>query len=216
MSFELITSGPSNSSGQNPQATPNGLAFDKQNNLLATVGIAGLEQLCEAIIQSLQEQTALTAITAAQNLISLNLNSYLLNRTNRNVRIRGRGIYTSPGTTTPTITLAVVLGSTSLVSITTAGISSTASTNMPFAFDFNLSVATPGGSAAQIEAHGEVKANISANTPAAAAAVYLDTNTAVVGSLNLQQALTLNVTIAASSTVTSAQLLSAQIELGGN
>ena len=87
---------------------------------------------------------------------------------------------------------------------------------MPFSFDFSLSVAAGGASAATIEAHGEVKINITANTPAAAAATYLDGNTAVIGSLNLEQALTLAVTIAASLTVTSAQLLFATIEVSGS
>lgn len=215
--FETITSGPSNSTGQNPQAAPNGMAFDKLNNLLATVGVAAVEQLLHATILTLQEQTALTAVTTAQNLISQALTSWLLNRVGRNLKVKGRGIYTSPGTTAPQLTIALTLGGTSMVSIQTAALSTTASTGMPFEFEFTLSTAVAGGgTAASIEAHGEVKCNISANTPAAAAAVYLDANSAVVGSLNLEQALTLDVTIAASLVVTSVQLLFATIEVSGS
>lgn len=214
--FETISSGPSNATGQNPAAAPNGLALDKQNGLLSIVGSAGLEQLLTAVFTTLQEQTALTAITTAQNLISASLASWFLNRANRNIKIRGRGIYTTPGTTAPVPTLAVTLGGTNLVSITLPTLSTTASTNMPFGFEFDLSVAATGASAATIEAHGKVIANITANTPAAACGVYLDDNTAVVGSLNLEQALTLNVTIASTLAITSAQLLWATIEASGN
>jgi hypothetical protein len=214
--FATITSGPSNASGQNPSGVPNGLALDKQNALLSAIGTSGQEQLLTAVIVTLQEQTALTTITTAQKLITQALNAWLLNRVGRTVRVKGRGIYTSPGTTTPVLTFALKLGSTSLVSIATAALSATASTNMPFEFEFTLSTAVAGGAAAQIEAHGKVACNITANTPAAAAATYLDGNTAVVGSLNLQQALELDVTIAADLTVTSAQLLYATIEVSGN
>jgi hypothetical protein len=211
--FETLTQGPSNATGQNGNAP--GLALDSKNGLLAAIG-AGGEQLLTAAILTLQEQTALTTITTAQNLISQALNSWLLNRVNRTLRIRGRGIYTSPGTTAPVLTFALNLGATNLVSITAAALSTTASTNMPFSFEFSLSVAAAGGSAATIEAHGEVKLNITANTPAAAVASYLDGNTAVIGSLNLQQALTLALTIASTLSLTSMQLLFAQIEVSGN
>lgn len=215
--FETISSGPSNASGQNPGAAPNGLALDKANNLVCSVGTAGTEQLLTAVIKTLQEQTALTAITTAQNLLSFTAPAFLLNRLNRTLRIKGRGIYTTPGTTTPAVTLAVNLdGTTSLVSIATAALSGTASTNMPFEFEFTLSTAATGSAAASLECHGKVACNISANTPAAAVATYLDGNTAVVGTLNLQTQHVVNVTIAADSAVTSAQLLFATIEASGN
>jgi hypothetical protein len=214
--FQGITSGPSNASGQNPLATPNGLVLDNQNNLVSSVGISGVESLLEAALLTLQEQTALTSISTAQNLIAFALNSWLLNRLNRTLRIKGRGIYSFAGGSTPTITLALLLGATSLASITTAAINTAASTNLPFDFEFLLSVAATGSSAAEIEAHAKLAINITANTPAAAVATYLDTNTAVVGSLNLEQALDLYVTIASSGTLSSAQLLFATVEALGN
>lgn len=215
MAFDYITEGPSNATGTNPNG-PNGLGLDKQNNLVSSVGLSSSEQLLSAVIATLQEQTALTTITTAQNLISEALNSWLLNRVGRTIRIKGRGIYTSPGTTAPVLTFAVTLGGSSLVSITAAALSTTASTNMPFAFEFSLSVAASGATVASIEAHGELKLNITANTPAAAVATYLDGNTAVVGSLNLEQGLTLDVTLASTLTLTSAQLLFAQVEVSGS
>lgn len=215
MAFDYITEGPSNATGTNPNG-PNGLGLDKQNNLVSSVGLSSNEQLLSAVIATLQEQTALTTITTAQNLISEALNSWLLNRVGRTIRIKGRGIYTSPGTTAPVLTFAVTLGGSSLVSITAAALSTTASANMPFAFEFSLSVAASGATVASIEAHGELKLNITANTPAAAVATYLDGNTAVVGSLNLEQGLTLDVTLASTLTLTSAQLLFAQVEVSGS
>lgn len=216
MSFEAITSGPSNATGQNPAAAPNGLALDSQNNLLASIGKSATEQLLSAVILTLQEQTALATITTAQNLISQALNAWLLNRVGRNLRIRGRGIYTSPGTTAPVLSFALNLGASALVTITAAALSTTASTNMPFEFDFLLSVAAAGASAASIEAHGKLALNITANTPGAAVATYLDTNTAVIGSLDLETAQTLTVTIASTLTLTSMQLLHATIEASGS
>jgi hypothetical protein len=215
MAFEYITTGPSNASGDNSNG-PNALGLDQQNNLVSSVGTSFTEQLMSAVLAVFQEQTALTTITTAQNLLSQALKSYFLNRLNRTLRIRGRGIYTSPGTTAPVLTFAVTLGGTSLVSISAAALSITASTNMPFEFDFSLSVAATGNAAAEIEAHGSLKINISANTPAGAIAEYLDDNTAVVGSLNLGEALTLDVTIASTLTLTSAQLLFATIEVSGS
>lgn len=217
MSFEVITSGPSGPSGQNPQATPNGLAFDKLNSLLAVVGISGLEKLLTTIVTTFQEQAALNAITTAQVLLTQPLPAWMLNRLGRNLKIRGRGLYTSPGTTAPVVTLAVLLGATTLVSITLPALSTTASANMPFEFEFDLSVAAAGAAdAAEIEAHGKVTANITANTPHAACAVFLDENIAPVAAVNLESALALEVTIASTLTVTSAKLLWATIEASGN
>jgi hypothetical protein len=210
MAFDQITQGNSGPTGGNTNSP--GLTFDEANNLLSTVGKNFTEALLQAALLSLGPQTALTDVTTAQDLISTTLAGALLNRTLRRMRVRGKGIYTSAGTTTPTMTIALVLGGTTVVTITTAALSSTASANMPFKFDFEVVTITT-GSAGAIEAHGEVDANISADTPAAAAAVYLDTNDAETTAFNLTPALTLAVTVAASAELTSVQLRDAVIEM---
>jgi hypothetical protein len=163
---------------------------------------------------TLQEQVALTAITTAQTLMSQAMAAGLLNVKNRTLRVKGSLIYSTTSTNVATITIAIKLGSTTLCTITTAATNTAASTGLPIQFEFLISVATIGNAAASaIEAHGKVDANISANTPAAAIASYLDINAAVVTGVDLTVAETLAVTIAASAAVPSAQLLLASIDL---
>lgn len=213
MSFDLITKGPANATGVSPQAAPNGLMLDQLNNFLTTVGSAGKESLPSQRLLTLPTQTQLTAITTAQNLFALNLNSFLMNRVNRCMRIRGRGIYTSPGTSTPIVTIAILLGATTMVSVSTAALSATATTNGQFQFEFYLTTATSGASGT-IEAHGEVDMNISAGTLGAALSQFLDQNTAAV-SVNTASALTLSAQISANSVITSAKLINATIDVQG-
>jgi hypothetical protein len=193
--FAQITQGPANTSGKN--TNQQALVFDRQNNVVSSVGDAGTEQAHQTSMAVLNAQTALTAITTAQNLLSVTLNKGFLNRLARTLLVSGSIIYTSPGTTTPTISIAVKLGSVTLCTITTAAISSTASTNMPIQFAFQLDVAAIGASGT-IEAHGQVSANLSANTAAAAITTFLDTNTAPSSAVDLTTSLALAVTIASS------------------
>lgn len=208
--FSSITKGPSNTTGKN--TSPQSLTFDSQNNIMATVGDVGSESALQTAMQVINAQTALTTITTAQTLISLALKAGVLNRLARTLTVSGSIIYTTPGTTTPAITLAIKLGSVTLCSIVLGACSSTASTNMPIQFSFELDVASVGASGT-IEAHGQVNANLTANTPAAASSAFLDTNTAVSSAVDLTAAQTLTVTIAANSAVSSAQLRQATIEL---
>jgi hypothetical protein len=209
--FAQITQGPANTSGKN--TNQQALVFDRQNNVVSSVGDAGTEQAHQTSMAVLNAQTALTAITTAQNLLSVTLNKGFLNRLARTLLVSGSIIYTSPGTTTPTISIAVKLGSVTLCTITTAAISSTASTNMPIQFAFQLDVAAIGASGT-IEAHGQVSANLSANTAAAAITTFLDTNTAPSSAVDLTTSLALAVTIASSGAgITGAQLRQATLEL---
>src|SRR5215472_15930447 len=209
MGADRITQGPSitGTNAYDSQA----LVLDVTNNILETSGTNRTMQAARTALIVLGAQTALSTVTTAQNLISKTLNAGVLNKALRTLLIQGSVIYTSSGTTTPTITIAVTLGGVSLCSITTAAVSSTASTNMPVQFEFQLQTATT-GSSGTIESHGYVYANISANTPAAASGIYCDTNTAVSSSDNLASALALAVTVAASSTITSVQLRQASVE----
>lgn len=203
MGADRITAGPS-ITGLNP-FDQEALVLDVSNNILETSGNTHVMTACQTALFLFAAQTALVTITTAQNMISKTLNAGVLNKANRMIRIRGSLIYTSPGTTTPTMTIAVTLGGVALCSITIGAISATASTNMPIQFEFFLlTVGT--GSAGTIESHGRVDANITAATPNAALTTYSDTNTAVSAAVNLTTALALLVTVAASLTVTSAQL----------
>lgn len=211
MGADRVTNGPPSTTGVN-QYDSEAIVLDQVNGTLYVSGKSrNLHALRKAQVV-IQQQAALTTITTAQNLISSSLNAGSPNVKGRTVVIRGKLIYTSPGTTAPVLSLALVLGGVTLCTVTLPAISTTASTNMPVEFEFTYVVATT-GTGATITSSGEVIANISANTPAAAASVYLDTNTAVSAAVNLTVANTLLVTIASTLTLTSAQLLYATIEL---
>lgn len=207
--FAGVTSGPNTNTAC--QSAP-ALYFDQQNSVLSTCGTTHIASVNQKAMATFSAQTAVTTVTTAQTMASLALNANMQNVAGRTLRICGYGIYTSPGTTTPTLTFQITEGGVTPVAITTAGVSSTASTNMPFNFCFDLTtVAT--GTSGTLEAHGAVSCNITANTPAAAQATYQDTNTAVSSAINLFNANTLAVQVAASSTITSVQLRQLTIEL---
>jgi len=208
--FAQISQGPFNPTGKN--TNPQSIVLDRQNNIVSSVGDAEMEAALQSALFVVQAQTALTTITTAQNLFSKALNPGALNKVNRTILISGSVIYTSPGTTAPVLSFAVVLGGVTLCTITMGAISTTASTNMPINFWFELQTITT-GTTATLETHGQVNANISANTPAAAVTTYNDTNTAVSSAVNLVSAATLSVTIASTLTLTSMQLRQMTIEV---
>lgn len=207
--FAGITNGPNTST--NCQSAP-ALYFDQANSVESTCGNTHVLSANQKAMATFNATTAVTSVTTAQSLATLALNGSMQNVVGRTLRLCGYGIYTSPGTTTPTITLQVTEGGITPVAITTAAVSSTASTNMPFNFCFDITTASTGATGT-LEAHGALALNITANTPAAAEATYQDTNTAVSSSINLLAANTIAIQVAASSTITSVQLRQLTIEL---
>lgn len=210
MGADRITTGPQ-AAGTNPADTE-ALVLDVQNNILETSGNSRTMAACRTALSVLGAQTALTTVTTAQNLILLTLSAGVLNKLLRTINVSGTLIYTTPGTTTPTLTIALLINGVSVCSITTAALSGTASANMPVQFSFSASTAST-GSAGTIEAHGSLNANISANTPAAAAANYLDNNVAVSSAVNLVSAGSLKVQVSANSAISSIQLRQAAVEV---
>jgi hypothetical protein len=163
--------------------------------------------MCAPLV--LPAQTAKTAITTAQTLLSFAFAAGALNVIGRKLRVKGVLIYSTTAANVATISFALKLGTVTLCTITTAATNTTASTSLPIHFEFELTVVTLGATAT-LESHGRVEANIG-TTAAAAVAVYLDTNTAVSSAVNLTAAETLSVTIAASAAVPTAQLRSATL-----
>lgn len=207
MSFSQITSGPATSTGIN--TNKQSLILDKANGIVEVVPDSGTVQALMAALLVLQAQTALTVITTAQNLLSQALGAGVLNKKNRTVRVRGVVIFTTVQTSF-TVTIALKLGATTLVTITTPTITN-AQTTAQLAFDFQLSIATA-GSAGTIESHGEIAVQ-GGSTVGVAVPRYRDQNVAVSGAVNLTTALTAAVTIAASAAMDSAQLRNATIEV---
>ena len=209
--FAQVTTGP-NGTNACPPGQPPFFIADKSSNIISSCGNSGIAQAHQTALATFSAQTAVTAVTTAQTMASVAMPANLQNFPGRTLRLCGYGIYTSPGTTTPTLTFQLTEGGITPVAITSAAVSSTASTNMPFQFCFDLTTVAL-GAAGTLEAHGELAINITANTPAAAMVTYGDTNTAVSSAISLFAANTLAVQVAASSTITSVQLRQLTVEL---
>jgi len=208
--FAQITQGPATATGAN--TNKGALIFDRQNNITESVGDSGVAAAHQTSLLVQAATAALVTITTAQNLLNFALNAAVLNKVGRTILISGVLIYTTPGTTTPALTIALKLGGTTICSITTAALSATASTNMPVQYQFELNVVSTGASGT-VECHGSVNANISANTPAAASTCFLDTNTAVSSAINLLSQLNLTITVAANSAISSIQSRQLTVEV---
>jgi hypothetical protein len=190
--------------------SPGALIADQITGLLGIVTTTGIV-VGSARAANIPQQTALTAITTAQNLFTQVMAAGALNLVGRTLRVRGTVIYSTTSTNVATITIAVKLGSVTLCTITTGATNTAASSNLPIQFEFLLTVVTA-GSAGMINAHGSVTANIG-TVAAPNTAIYLDTNVAAQGPVDLTVPETLAVTIAASAAVPSAQLLSGSIDI---
>lgn len=207
MSFSQITSGPATATGNN--TNKQSLIFDKASAIAEAVGDAGVAQALMTALKVLQAQTALTVITTAQNLVSQALNAGVLNKLGRTLRVRGVAIFTTVQTSF-TVTIALKLGATTLLTITTPTITN-AQTAAQLAFDFQLSIASTGATGT-IESHGEIAVQ-GGSSVGVAVPRYRDQNVAVSSAVNLTTALTAAVTIAASAAMDSAQLRNATIEV---
>lgn len=210
MGADRVTFGPPSASGVN-YFDQKSLVLDQTNGVLYVSGAANNRKLMLAMGAPLvlPAQTAMTAITTAQSLLSFVFGAGALNVTGRKIRVKGVGIYSTTIANVATISIALTLGGVTLCTITTPATNTAASSNLPFEFEFELTVVTLGASAT-IESHGKVIANIG-TVAAAVANTYLDTNTDVSSAVNLTAAATLTVTIAASAAVPSAQLRSATL-----
>ena len=188
---------------------PGALSVDSTLGQLFVINKANQAVAARAAAQVLPAQTPLTTITTAQTMLTLNFAAGELNAVGRTISIFGSIVFTSPAAT-PTITIAVKLGATTLCTITSAAVAGS-QTNAQLQFEFELTTASTGASGS-IEAHGAIGVQLSA-TLSTALAWYADQNTAATGSLNLTTAEALTVTIAASSTITSATLRQSVIEM---
>jgi len=209
MGADRISQGPPSVAGTSQFDEPGAIIIDAVSGAEYIVSNSRQLSVGQAAMLVLAAQTALVTITTAQTLLSLALAAGQLNAAKRTILVTGFVIFTTPAGT-PTITIAILLGATTLCTITTAAVAGS-QTAAQLQFQFELTVTTT-GAAGSIETHGTVSAQLSAAL-GTAAPTYMDQNAAAVGSLNLPAAQTLSVTIAASTTVTSAQLRMAAVEL---
>lgn len=170
-----------------------------------------LNGICRSALEVVGPQTALTAITTAQTLASLTLPAGILNVLQRTLRIRASLVYDTTSTNVATLTLAIKLGSVTVLTITTDASNTAASTNLPVQLDATIATSLTGASGT-VEAHGSVDADLGTATSAAITR-YLDGNHAASSAVNLASSLALTVTIAASAAVPRAQLRQLVIEV---
>lgn len=209
MGADRITSGPLGTADQDALDSPGSIVVDQVTGYLGVVTQARAIQTMQQAASALSAQSPLTTITTAQTMLTQNFALGELNVLGRTISVTGFVIFTTPAAT-PTVTIAIKLGATTLCTITTAAVAGS-QTNAQLQFSFQFTVAAI-GAAGSIEAHGQVIAQLAAALGTAIAA-YADQNIAVVGSLNLTIAQAMTVTIAASSTLTSATLRLASVEV---
>jgi hypothetical protein len=188
-----------------------GLYLDRVNNNLYSFGASKVPVLVQSALAALGPQTALTAITTAQNLLTFAFGAGALNLIGRTIEVSGNLIYSTTAANVATITIALTLGGVTLATITTAATNTTASTNLPINFSFTATV-TATGAAGTLITTGAVNANIGTASSAAVAS-YLAPSTGNSAAVNLTTAETLAVTIAASAAVPSATLLNASVQI---
>lgn len=176
MGADRITTGPLGTAGTDAYDSPGAIVADQQNGLMQVVTSTRVLQTARSTQLLLGPQVALTAITTAQNLISKALNAGVLNVAGRWVTIKGWLIYSSTDSNVATITIAIKLGGVTLCTITTAATNTTASTNLPIKFEFDVFVpaGNKAGSTSALFAHGKVDANIG-TAAAGSTTAYLDT-----------------------------------------
>jgi len=168
--------------------------------------------LVQSALLALGVQTALTNISTAQNLLSFSLPGGSLNKLGRTFQVNIWGIYSFAGGSTPTISIALKIGSVTICTLTSTAINTAASTNLQFQASFQVTVSAIGATAT-VEAHGTLSINLSANTPGAAMSQFVDGNTAASSAIDLTTAQNLVATIASSGTLSGAQVRSATVEL---
>lgn len=208
--FAKISQGPPSTSGS--VTSPQGLFLDRTNNITGSSGDGNDYNAHQTSLQVSTAQTPLTNVTAAQTLYTFPSTSTLLNLLGRSICLSGFGIYTFAGGSTPNLTFTLKYGSTTLATIVSGPLNTTASTNMPFNFEFVFTVAAT-GSAGSAEVHGQLNINLTANTPAGALSSFSDINAAAITALNLTTAQNFTLTVASGNSVSSIQLRQATFEL---
>lgn len=211
MGADRIIAGNLSSAGTNP-FDQQAIIQDIQNGVLSISGTSRRIVALRAMLLGLAAQTALTAITVAQNLFTYPVAAGFLNIVGRRLKVSFTLIYSTTAGQVATLGFALKLGSVTLCSIVTAATNTAASTNLPVHVEFSIAIASLGASGT-IESHGRVEANIG-TAAAAAVAVYLDTQAVVSAAVNLTAAQTLAVTLTGGGgAVPSAQIRDATIEV---
>src|ERR1700674_1258334 len=176
-----------------------------QNNAAYPAGIP--ETIC-----NLLPQTALATITTIQVLGSCPMQPNVQNQIGKILRIVGQGVYTS-GAQTGTMTLSLVMGGITPMTITSPAIITGGQTNAQFYFDWRCTTQST-GAAGTLMCTGEQDVNLAtANNLAALTRQADNIHGAASSAINLTAANTVTANITMSSSTTSAQLLDMRVYL---
>jgi hypothetical protein len=163
------------------------------------------------LICNLIAQPANTTITTAQTMGSCILGAGIQNVSGKVLRVTGHLVYTS-ATQTGTMTIAVTEGGITPMTVTSTAITAGGQTNAQAEFDYYLTTAFT-GTAGTLEGHGHLCAQLATAANGTALPCWNDQITAVSSAINLTASNTLAITIAMSSSTTSATLRDAQVWL---
>jgi hypothetical protein len=150
-------------------------------------------------------------VSTDQDLMSILVPANTLNSVGRTLRVKAKGVYSTPAGSTATITVKIMLGSVTLLTFVTA-VNAGSVTNNTFIVEADITVQTA-GSSAKFESSGTLTIDLGATTTAAAT-VYADTNSAVSSTLDVTQNQPLQTTIAFSSGSASNSATQRQLLLG--
>lgn len=165
----------------------------------------------ELIANAIQVPT-LSTITTAQTFVTFPLSANVQNSVGKVLHVTGHGRYTS-GAQTGTMTIAATEGGQTPFTATSTALTTGGQTNQQFNFDFKITTAAT-GSSGTVWGHGVMCVNTATGTtttnPLNCSA---DATTAVSTAFNLTAANSLALTIAMSTSTTSATLDDAQVYL---
>jgi hypothetical protein len=179
---------------------------------IPTQNTAGYPAALPELIANLVQVPTLSTITTAQTFSTIPLRQNVQNFPGKVMRITGHGRYTS-GAQTGTMTIAMTEGGITPVTVTSKALTTGGQTNQAFTFDFYITT-NKTGATGTLWGHGTLCPNTATGTqttdPLNCSA---DAISAVSSSINLTAQNNLALTIAMSSSTTSATLDDAQVWL---
>jgi hypothetical protein len=163
----------------------------------AVIGRSGGTNVAIALnLPSIVTPVTATNPSSVATLMAQTLPAGFMNNVGRTLNVWGAGVYTTAAGQTPTVNVAIQLGGTTIATWTT-GATTASATNMPWNFEVDI-ITQAAGTAGAVEAHGILDLTLG-TTAGAASATYNDTNSAVIGSLNLNSQMNLAVVVTMSS-----------------
>jgi hypothetical protein len=128
MGVDRISNGQINNTGLDLTDSAGTIIFDAANGVLDLVMNSKQRQTMETNLANWNNQIALATITTAQQLLAYPFAGGLLNSPNRRVKLEYEGIFTSPGSATPTLTIALLMGGKATLQIKVVTIPAVGST----------------------------------------------------------------------------------------